>query len=119
MKVQLCVTAQTNLAYAKPGCHADIIVSLYYGSFQGAVGDVKVDDYKNVIKVLKIVDVEVDTSIWEGMLVDWMMTEAFQKREENIRAEFQKAITENQQLLQSFLALPNEIKEENDDDLPF
>ena len=54
----------------------------------------------------------------EGMLVDEMVVEAFKTREQDLRAEFQNAITENQRLLQTFLAIPNEVKEDKDDDLP-
>ena len=68
MKIQMCVTAQTNLGYARPGKEAALNISLYYGDFQGKVGDVKVDDYKNVSKMLHIFELDVDTSQWRACL---------------------------------------------------
>lgn len=117
MKVKLGIYASTHLEYAKPGNGATIEVHKIWDFDKQEVGTIKVDDYGGCRKLLEVIELEVDAEKYFGMKVDEFVLEAFRAKEAQLRAEFQKAITDNQAKLQEFLALP--LTEQKDDDLPF
>lgn len=108
MKVKIGIYATANLKYAKPGNTASIEVQKIWDFDKTEVGEIKIDDYDGVRQLLAIHEFEVPAEQFYAMKVDEFVPQAFAEQAVKLRADFQKAITENQAALQSFLALPLE-----------